>query len=94
MINSELNTEMIIFSLPNRWSDRLIGEEKQTVHHLQYSIFLNQSSHVQIVRESDVTPVPQIHGADYQKLICTHSNSKDIGDEGSIGPWNKHFIQL
>ena len=34
------------FLPPNRWSERLIREEKQTVRHLQYSIFLNQGSYI------------------------------------------------
>ena len=44
MINSELNTEMTIFGLPTD-GVTLIREEKQTVRHLQYSIFLHQSSY-------------------------------------------------
>ena len=44
MINYKLNTEIIIFLPPDRWSDRLIREEKQIVRHIElYELFFQSS---------------------------------------------------
>ena len=44
MINSKLNTEMIIFLTLNRCHDRLIKKEIPTARHIELHEFFSQSS--------------------------------------------------